>query len=94
MVDHVARHLTVSGQVQGVFFRASTRQRAKQRSVVGWAANRPDGTVEVWLEGAADDVRAVEDWIVGGGPPAARVAEVEGADVEPAGHHRFEIRSG
>ena len=92
-MDHIARHLTVSGQVQGVFFRASTRQQAEQRSVAGWAANRADGTVEVWLEGARDDVRVVEDWILAGGPPAARVAEVDATDVEPAGHHHFEIRS-
>ena len=92
-MEHIARHLTVGGRVQGVFFRASTRQQAEHRSVVGWAANRPDGTVDVWLEGDLDDVRAVEDWILAGGPPAARVAEVDSADVEPAGHHHFEIRS-
>jgi acylphosphatase len=93
-VDHVARHLIVGGQVQGVFFRASTRRQAEQRAVVGWVANRPDGTVEAWLEGAPDDVRAVEDWIVAGGPPAARVADVQRADAEPVGHRRFEVRSG
>lgn len=93
-MGHVARHLTVGGRVQGVFFRASTRQQAEQRSVVGWVANRPDGTLEAWLEGAAEDVQVVEDWIVAGGPPAARVAGIDGADVEPAGHDRFEIRSG
>ncbi len=93
MVDRVARSLTVEGRVQGVFFRASTRQEAQRRSVVGWVANRSDGTVEVWLEGDAADVRAVEDWIVAGGPPAARVTQVDGADVEPVGHRRFEVRS-
>jgi len=93
-MGHTARHLTVGGRVQGVFFRASTKQQAERRSVVGWVANRPDGTVEVWLEGPTDDVRAVEDWIGAGGPRAARVAGVDGMDVEPAGHRRFEIISG
>ena len=93
-MDHLGRHLTVAGRVQGVFFRASTRQRAEEHAVVGWVANRPDGTVEVWLEGAVEDVQAVEDWIIAGGPPAARVTEVDGATVEPVGHRRFEVRAG
>lgn len=92
-MDHVARSLNVKGRVQGVFFRASTRQQAERRSVVGWVANQPDGTVDVWLEGPAEDVRAVEDWIAAGGPPGARVSDLEVAEVEPVGHQRFEVRS-
>jgi acylphosphatase len=46
----VARHLRVHGHVQGVFFRATTRQRAQQAGVAGWVRNDPDGTVEMLLE--------------------------------------------
>jgi acylphosphatase len=90
----VARRIVVAGRVQGVFFRTSTRQQAQRHGVHGWVANRPDGTVEAWLEGAADDVEAVEAWIVTGGPPAA---EVRGFDIEhchPQGLSGFEVRRG
>lgn len=94
MSTSVARHLTVHGRVQGVFFRAETRRIAGEHQVQGWVANRPDGTVEAWLEGAADRVAAVEGWIRDGGPPAARIDGVTGRDVAPAGHGRFEVRPG
>lgn len=86
------RHLRVRGRVQGVFFRASTERQAERRGVAGWVRNAPDGTLEVWLEGGRDDVEAVERWIRGGGPPAARVQAVDVLEAEPAGHERFEVR--
>lgn len=92
MPDTIARHLTAHGRVQGVFFRAQTQQLAQEHGVRGWVANRPDGTVEVWLEGPADAVANVESWIRGGGPPRAEVTEVDIADTEPAGHDRFDVR--
>jgi acylphosphatase len=88
----VARRLLVQGRVQGVFFRASTARRAEAAGVVGWVRNLPDGRVEAWVEGPRDAVDDVERWIRGGGPPAARVDGVVAADVEPAGHVRFEVR--
>lgn len=94
MSASVARHLTVHGRVQGVFFRAETRRIASEHEVQGWVANRPDGTVEAWLEGRADGVAAVEGWIRDGGPPAARVERVTAHDADPAGHGRFEVRPG
>lgn len=90
----VARRIVVSGRVQGVFFRASTRDVARGQGVFGWVANRDDGAVEVWLEGAADDVDVVEAWIRAGGPRFAEVMGVEAVDVEPGGHGRFEIVEG
>ncbi len=89
---HVARRVVAHGRVQGVYFRSATRQLAYRHGVTGWVTNRPDGTVEVWLEGRADDVDAVEAWIHAGGPPAAEVRQVEVESVEPAGHGRFEVR--
>lgn len=80
----VARRLVVRGMVQGVNFRGWVRSRAVDRGVVGWAENRPDGTVEVWLQGAADAVAAVER-AVGEGPSHARVEGVEASDVDPRG---------
>lgn len=90
--DRYVRHLRVSGRVQGVFFRASTERQAERHGVAGWARNEPDGTLEVWLEGERDDVEAVERWIRGGGPPAARVASVSVLDARPEGLEGFDVR--
>jgi acylphosphatase len=78
----VARRLAVHGRVQGVNFRAWVRRQAVAREVDGWAANEPDGSVEVWLQGDAAAVAAVER-AVGHGPPHARVDRVEAADAAP-----------
>ena len=51
-------HLTASGRVQGVFFRASTRDEARRLGLTGWAANMPSGTVEIGIQGDDDDVDA------------------------------------
>jgi acylphosphatase len=86
------RHLVVHGRVQGVFFRASTERQAERHGVTGWARNDPDGTLEVWLEGPRDGVEAVERWIRGGGPPAARVERVEVDEPDPEGFGSFAVR--
>jgi acylphosphatase len=88
----VARRLVVHGRVQGVYFRSATRATAHRAGVTGWVANRPDGTVEAWLEGAPDAVERVEAWIVTGGPPAAEVTDVDAIDEAPEGHERFVVR--
>jgi acylphosphatase len=74
--EKIARLLTVRGRVQGVFFRDSTRREAQRRDVRGWAANLPDGSVEVFLEGRPEDVRAVIDYCRRG-PRGAHVDDVE-----------------
>jgi acylphosphatase len=88
----IARRLVVAGRVQGVNFRAWVRDRAVAHGVDGWAANADDGSVEVWLQGEAEAVAAVER-AVGEGPPHARVDRVDGADAEPRdGLRGFERR--
>jgi len=74
----------VVGCVQGVFFRASTRTRAQQLGLGGYARNLPDGSVEVVASGSAEALDALERWLHVG-PPAARVTGVrrEAAD-DPA----------
>jgi len=76
MTDRVHRRVLLSGLVQGVFFRDSTRREAARRGVAGSARNLPDGRVEVVLEGPADDVAEVLRWLRQG-PPQARVESVE-----------------
>jgi len=94
MPDHeqtTARLVTVRGHVQGVFFRDSTRREAQRREVRGWAANLPDGSVEVFLEGRAGDVEAVIAHCRRG-PRGASVEHVEVRDCPPADLSGFEVR--
>jgi acylphosphatase len=65
----------VSGKVQGVFFRAFTRERALDLGLSGRAINLPDGRVEIIVAGNADAVDALAAWLHEG-PPAARVDAV------------------
>jgi acylphosphatase len=55
----VARHVLVSGRVQGVGFRWSTRSKAVELRLACWVANLPDGRVEVWFEGESVAVEAM-----------------------------------
>ena len=86
----IARHLTVRGRVQGVFYRASTRDEARRRAVAGWVRNLDGGDVEAWLEG---DVRAVEALIgwMRRGPARARVTEIDINDATVRGYTDFDI---
>lgn len=68
----------VSGRVQGVFFRESTRREAESLGVTGSAANLPDGRVEVVACGEEPAVRALVDWLREG----PRLAEVDDVQVE------------
>jgi acylphosphatase len=76
----IARRCHVSGRVQGVFYRASTRQRAQELGCRGYARNLPDGRVEVLAVGDPAAVHALVDWLRQG-PPAAHVTEVKCAEV-------------
>lgn len=65
----------VVGKVQGVFFRAATRERALQLGLLGYAKNLGDGRVEVVASGDADALAELDAWLHHG-PPAARVESV------------------
>ena len=66
----------ISGRVQGVCFRAGTREQALRLGLVGRAVNCADGTVEVHAEGEPAALDALERWLWQG-PPAAQVTAVE-----------------
>lgn len=68
-------HLYVSGRVQGVCFRANTRDWAQANNVSGWVRNLLDGRVEAVLEGEEEDVKKVIS-LVKKGPASAFVKEV------------------
>ena len=73
----------VSGQVQGVFFRDSTRQKAEELGLAGWVRNMPDGQVEALFEGPPEKVEEIVSWCKEG-PQRASVENVD-ADFESAG---------
>jgi len=91
MTDRVRAHVHVSGNVQGVFFRATTRETAEKHGVDGWVKNLPDGRVEAVFEGNEADVEAMVEFCHEGSP-AARVEDVEVAYEESQGLDGFEIR--
>ena len=81
----------VSGVVQGVYFRQSTRDEATRLGVRGWVRNLADGRVELHAEGPAVAVDALLAW-AHRGPSSARVDAVDVEDVASEGHAGFEVR--
>lgn len=81
----------VSGLVQGVFFRATTREQAERLGVTGYAHNLPDGRVEVMACGSDDRVAALCAWLQSG-PPQAQVDACDCEIVAGKPYTRFEIR--
>lgn len=77
------RRFLISGRVQGVFFRASTREVAVAAGLVGWARNLADGKVEVVARGEADQLDRLHRWLQHG-PPMAQVTEILVEDLDPA----------
>jgi len=86
--------VTISGTVQGVFFRAKTRSEAIRNNVRGWVRNLPDGRVEAVFEGKPEDVDRVVEWCRIG-PSHAIVERVEAVEEPYTGAFRsLEIRYG
>jgi acylphosphatase len=81
----------VSGRVQGVYFRATTRERALGLGLRGWVRNRPDGSVEVLACGEEAKLAELETWLRRG-PAHARVVSVDREPAGPEACRGFEIR--
>jgi len=87
----VAYHLTVTGRVQGVGFRAFVSWHAQSRGLRGWVRNRRDGSVEALLIGETDAVvTMIEE--CGRGPASARVDGIEKTPVSDDGTRDFTER--
>jgi acylphosphatase len=83
-----AARFLVSGVVQGVFYRASTREQARQLGLAGHARNLPDGRVEVIAHGSPEALDALERWLWQG-PAAAQVDGVERGSFDGAAPRSF-----
>ncbi|WP_075938292.1 acylphosphatase [Halosegnis longus] len=89
--DRTRAHVFVSGRVQGVFYRANTRDAARERGVDGWVENLDDGRVEAVFEGPREQVAAMVEWCHEGSPQA-RVEDVTVEYTDPEGEDGFAIR--
>jgi acylphosphatase len=87
-------HVWVAGRVQGVFFRASARDKAVGLGLAGWVRNLPDGRVEIVAEGNAERIAEFLDWCRIG-PSRAEVEECRVIEESPVGEvGEFEVRRG
>jgi len=87
----IAKRIKVIGRVQGVYFRASTKQEAHNTGLCGWVRNHTDGSVEIHVEGDHLKVDQLINW-AHNGPRMANVERVDVSIAEPEGHQDFEIR--
>lgn len=69
-------HLLIYGRVQGVWFRTSTKNKAKQIGLMGWVKNTSDGYVEAVFEGEEEFIEEMIDWCHIG-PKLANVTDVK-----------------
>jgi len=92
MMVMIARHVRVTGRVQGVFFRAWAQGQARELGISGWIRNCADGSVEAHLDG---DENAVARMIgrMRDGPSDAQVDEVMVEDAASENSGRFELRT-
>ena len=83
-------HFRIEGKVQGVFFRARTKDRADELGLKGWVKNTEDGAVEVLCQGSPDLIDQLESWCRQG-PSRARVDNLERSDREAEEFTSFNI---
>ncbi|AEB69557.1 acylphosphatase [Methanothrix soehngenii GP6] len=84
-------HVRVSGRVQGVYYRAYTRDRAKSLGINGWVRNIPGGGVEAVLEGERRQVGELLK-AMKSGPSGSVVLGMELSEIEAKGYNDFEIK--
>lgn len=77
----ITKKCIVGGRVQGVYYRATTANRARELGVTGYAKNLPDGRVEVLAVGDASAVNTLVEWLWEGST-ASKVTSVEAIEIE------------
>ncbi|MGB3586823.1 MAG: acylphosphatase [Tunicatimonas sp.] len=86
-----AYSIKVIGKVQGVFFRASTQEKAQSLKIKGWVRNEPDGSVRIQAEGNVEALRELTTWC-NNGSNRAQVQQVVVDEIEEEGFSEFQIR--
>ena len=87
-----AAHIIVHGRVQGVCFRAGTKEKADELGLLGWVKNRPEGTVEIHAEGEKPRLERFIAWCRKG-TPAANVTLLDIDGVMAKEFKSFDIHS-
>lgn len=90
-MSKLCKRFIVSGRVQGVFYRDSTRKKATELAITGWVRNNSDGSVELIACGESENLSLLEDWLWAG-PPAASVDNVQQEESAWEVHERFVVR--
>lgn len=90
MNEIIGIHCFVSGKVQGVWFRASTKEEAERLNLTGWVKNLPDGRVEVMACGKKEQVEQLWEWLQKG-PRLAKVDKVDREELTPTLSEGFQI---
>ena len=88
----ITLHGTVSGRVQGVFFRVETQKMAIKLGLNGWVRNLDDGRVEILICGSARAIDIMRNWLANG-PPLAKVLSLQLEPVDYVSVVGFQIRS-
>ncbi|WP_159520970.1 acylphosphatase [Sunxiuqinia indica] len=91
MSSKVAKHIIVSGRVQGVGFRYFVNQKAKECQLTGWVKNLPNGTVEIELEGDEKDLACFVDYLKAGNG-YSRTDQLHQSEIEPGNYTNFSIQ--
>lgn len=86
-------NIQITGKVQGVFYRDSTRRKAEELGVTGMVRNQPDGSVYAEAEGSEEAIHALAEWCKQG-PQQAQVHQVTITPGEMVGYTSFEIKRG
>ncbi|MEP6513069.1 MAG: acylphosphatase [Parafilimonas sp.] len=86
----LARHIIVKGQVQGVFFRKYTKQKAQQLNIKGWVRNLPDDSVEIIAQGDKKNLQQFIEWCKRG-PSNASVTDVIAEEISAESFREFSI---
>jgi len=83
--------ITVKGKVQGVFYRASAKQKAEELNIKGSAQNQPDGSVLIEAEGDEAQLKKLVEWC-SQGPPRSFVIEVNVTEEKIVGYNSFIVK--
>lgn len=87
----ITKRITVNGKVQGVYFRASAKQKAQMLGLRGSVQNLEDGSVCLEVQGEESSVNAMQEWCKHG-PALARVESLDVDEIKPLNIQRFEIK--
>jgi len=93
-MSNTVKHITlrVYGHVHGVFFRASTKEKAQELGLTGFVQNEADGTVYIEAEGNAEALKQLEQW-AHEGPRRAKVEKVEVKEMgDLVGFKEFKVK--